>query len=47
MTMNARLDSRAWCFRGVLAVLVWAIVVPATVLGAERVVLGEEFTATW
>jgi hypothetical protein len=47
MKRNAHLIPRAWCFRGVLAALACAAAVPATALAADRVVLGEEFTAAW
>ena len=45
-----RNDGSRWIWlylRGVLAVGVLAVAGPAAALGADRIVLGEEFSATW
>ena len=47
MERNGVLTGKDAWFAYALAVLTMAAIAPQVALGAERVVLGEEFSATW
>ncbi|MGB2987372.1 MAG: hypothetical protein WBE26_16015 [Phycisphaerae bacterium] len=47
MRRNAHVIGSTLCYGGALAALLSMVAGTGTALGAERIVLGEEFTATW